>query len=76
MALSDMPKPEPDERSEADEDGPDLPLRLGSLLAALTSIATLPRAFEQYPKGAAIFTGLFVFALICWVAVTWLKHRR
>lgn len=33
-------------------------------------------AVEEYPTGAAVLVGLVVFALVCWVAVAWIKHRR
>jgi uncharacterized membrane protein (DUF4010 family) len=48
----------------------------GVLGAAMTSLATLPQAFEQNPRGAVVVVGLLTFALICWVLVTWIKYQR
>ena len=42
----------------------------------LMNMHGLPAELQQNPVGAAIFAGLVVLALLCWLAVTWLKHRR
>ena len=33
-------------------------------------------AVDKHPEAAAVLIGLVVFALICWVAVAWIKNRR
>ena len=42
----------------------------------LATVSAMPEAFERNPQGAVIVAGLLVFALTCWVLVTWIKHRR
>jgi len=44
--------------------------------AVLATVSTMPEAFERNPQGAVIVAGLLIFALTCWVLVTWIKHRR
>ena len=48
----------------------------GAVGTALTNAASLPQAFEQYPKGGATVAFLVIVALLCWVVVTWLNNRR
>jgi hypothetical protein len=47
-----------------------------ALSILFASIQALPQAFEQYPKGAAVVSGLILAGLFCWVYVTRLKCRR
>jgi hypothetical protein len=46
------------------------------IVALVERASELPATFQQNPFGAAIFAGLVVSGLVCWVTVTWLKHRR
>lgn len=49
------------------------PIALG---AVVSNVAALPEAFEHNPQGGHIVAGLLICLMICWVLVTWLKHRR
>jgi hypothetical protein len=49
---------------------------VGAVGTALTSVTSLPQAFEQYPKGGTTVAFLVVVGLLCWVVVTWLNNRR
>jgi hypothetical protein len=47
-----------------------------ALSVIFASIQALPQAFEQYPRGAAVVSGLILVGLFCWVYVNRLKFRR
>jgi uncharacterized protein with PQ loop repeat len=49
---------------------------VGAVGTAITSMASLPQVFEQYPRGTATVVGLVVFVGVVIVAVTWIKYRR
>jgi len=49
---------------------------MDSIIAAFfTGVHGLPAEFQQNLAGALIVAGLVIFALACWVTVTWIKHR-
>jgi hypothetical protein len=75
MASSPISTPESSSYSPTTECH-DTTATVGIVGTALTGMAALPQAFEQYPYGTAIVVGLVAFRSICWVAVTWITHRR
>lgn len=49
---------------------------LGMAATALSGIAALPQAFEQYPYGAAVVVTLALYGGGCWMYWARMKYRR
>jgi hypothetical protein len=68
---------EPDETGDehkADE-VKDSSVNLPVLGTVLMSLATLPKAFEQHPRGAATVALLSILGMLTWVTVTWIQYH-